>query len=111
MQKLTGIWDVRLYPADCSIQNLMRAAVPDPVAKAAGKLLVVTGTKRAVDFRRIEAKIKTIDYDQVRKRRRVYTRLYHEARISEEPGRGISFTSMLMMLAHHKLIDDEKALL
>jgi hypothetical protein len=30
--------------------------------------------------------------------------------MSEEPGRGISFTQMLLMLAHYKLINDEDAL-
>lgn len=89
----------------------MRASVPDPVANASGKLLVATGSRRAVDVRRVESIIRQIDFQKVRERRRTFERLYHEARISAEPGRGISFTNMLMMLAHYKLIDDEKALL
>jgi hypothetical protein len=60
--------------------------------------------------RHVESLVRQIDLTKVRERRRVFARLYHEARISEEPGRGISFTSMLFMLAHYKLIDDEKAL-
>ena len=89
----------------------MRSSIPDPVAKTAGRLLVVTGVKRAIDVRRVEAQIRQIDYQQVRGRRQIFARLFHEARISEERGKGISFTGMLMMLAHYKLIDDENALL
>ena len=88
----------------------MRSAVPDPVENASGKLLVAAGVKRAVDVRQIESQIAQIDYRRVRDHRELYSRLYNEARISEESGRGISFTAMLMMLSHYKLIDDEKAL-
>lgn len=89
----------------------MRSSVPDPVENASGKLLIAAGVKRVVDVRRVESQIAQIDYRRVREYRQVYTRLYNEARISVEPERGISFTSMLMMLSHYKLIDDEKALL
>jgi hypothetical protein len=51
-----------------------------------------------------------IDYTAIRKRRMVYSRLYHEASISHQQGRGISFTNMLLLLAHHKLIVDRDAL-
>jgi hypothetical protein len=99
-----------LYPREASVPNLIRWSIPDPVDRVAGKLLVVTGVKRAVDVRKVMSQIDQIDRKQVQQRRQLFTRLYNEARISEEPGRGISFTAMLVMLAHHKLIDDEKAL-
>jgi len=51
-----------------------------------------------------------IDFAEVRRRKAVYARLYHEATISHEPGLGISFTNMLILLAHHKLIVDAEAL-
>lgn len=93
-----------------TIRALLRSSIPDPVENAAGRLLVASGERYAVDVRRVESQVKGIDSAKVRERRRIFSRLYHEARISEEPGRGISFTSMLFMLAHYKLIDDEKAL-
>ena len=104
------MFEVRVYPIEFSVPNLVRASIPDPVENASGKLLVATGAKRAVDVRRVEAQIAQIDYQKVRQRRQLFARLYNEARISEEAGRGISFTAMLMMLSHYKLIDDEKAL-
>ena len=109
-QKLSGVFEVRLYPIEYTIPNILRASIPDPVANASGKLFVATGVKQAVDVRRVESLLHQIDYDKVRKRRQTFARLFNEARISEEPGRGISFTAMLMMIAHYTLIDDEKAL-
>nr|XP_019045668.1 high-affinity cell membrane calcium channel [Kwoniella bestiolae CBS 10118]OCF24598.1 high-affinity cell membrane calcium channel [Kwoniella bestiolae CBS 10118] len=108
--RLTGVFEVRTYPIEYSIPNMIRNALPDPIDNASGKLFVATGVRRAVDIRRVEDQIAHIDYRQVRERRLLFSRLYSEAKISEENGRGISFTSMLMMLAHYKLIDDEKAL-
>ena len=101
---------MRLYPVEFSVPNLLRTCVPDPVANASGRLVVATGVKQAVDVRHIEAVLRQVDVQRVRQRRELFARLFHEARISEEPGRGISFTSMLTMLAHYKLIDGEKAL-
>ena len=101
---------MRIYPAEYNLTNIVRASIPDPVENASGKLLVAGGVKQAVDVRRVEALIGQIDYDKVRKRRQTFARLFHEARISEEPGRGISFTAMLMMIAHYTLINDENAL-
>lgn len=109
-KRLSGVFEVRPYSVEFSVPVLVRGAIPDPVDNAAGKLLVALGVRRAVDVRRVESQINQIDYRQVKERHQRYARLFNEARISEEPGRGISFTAMLVMLAHYKLIDDEKAL-
>lgn len=103
--KLNGVFEVRLYPTDYSVSKMMSEAVPDSNSKD-----VIRGTQHAIDLRKVQHKISDIDFNQVRTRRRAYARLYYEAKMSEEPGRGISFTNMLLMLAHYKLIDDEKAL-
>lgn len=46
---------------------------------------------------------------EIRERRRNFSILYEEVMISADE-RGISFTAMLLMLAHYKFIDDNKAL-
>lgn len=97
---------MRPYPVEFKIHNIIRHSRHDQVNNAS----VVRGVKHAVDIRRVAEQIAQIDYRQVRERRQLFSRLYNEARISEEPGKGISFTAMLMMLAHYKLIDDESAL-
>jgi hypothetical protein len=109
-QRLSGVFVVRPYPPNMTIRSLLRASIPDPVDNAAGRLVVARGTRYAVDVRQVEKLVNRADPSAVRDRRQMFARLYHEARISEDPGRGLSFTSMLFMLAHYKLIDDEKAL-
>lgn len=64
-----------------------------------------------VDLHQLNKVLNTIDYSAIRKRRALYNRLYHEASISHQQGKGISFTNMLLMLAHHKLIVDREALM
>ncbi|KAG2002361.1 high-affinity cell membrane calcium channel, variant 2 [Coprinopsis cinerea AmutBmut pab1-1] len=103
--KLSGIFEVRIYPAEYSVPNIL-AFCRDPLGEQAWSPKVVEG----VDLSKLERMLDTIDYQEIRKRRTVYARLYHEATISHEPGLGISFTNMLILLAHHKLIVDAEAL-
>ncbi|ODO05658.1 hypothetical protein I350_04717 [Cryptococcus amylolentus CBS 6273] len=108
--RLTGVFEVRPYPFEFSIPNIVQRSTPNGSENASGQTSVISGVKHAVDVRRVAQQISQIDYRQVRERRQIYTKLYNEARISEEPGKGISFTAMLVLLAHYKLIDDEQAL-
>lgn len=62
-----------------------------------------------IDIGKLNKVLNEIDYAAIRRRRVIYSRLYHEASISHH-GRGISFTDMLLLLAHHKLIVDREAL-
>lgn len=63
-----------------------------------------------IDLDKLRMILDRIDFSAIRKRRATYTRLYHEARISDRQGKGMSFTGMLFLLAHHKLIVDRDAL-
>jgi hypothetical protein len=103
------VFEVRLYPTEQSIPNLLRNAVPDsdtPMQQ------IITGANYSVDTRKLRHQMAKIDYTKVRRRRRQYVRLFNEAKMSQDPRdpRGVSFTAMLLMLAHYTLIDDEKAL-
>ena len=71
-------------------------------------------TGRVVDGIDVDAignDLKSLNHSVIKKRKELYNRLYHESRISHEPGKGISFTNMLLLLAHHKLIVDREALM
>lgn len=63
-----------------------------------------------IDVNKLLTILDHIDYTAIRRRRLIYGRLYHEASISHQQGRGISFTDMLLLFAHHKLIVDRDAL-
>lgn len=99
--RLSGIFEVRIYPAEYSIPNIMSAS------KATGEHY--TREVEGIDLAKLSKTLDGIDYAAVRKRRAVYSRLFHEASVSHQ-GVGISFTGMLTLLAHHKLIVDHEAL-
>ncbi|CDO68509.1 hypothetical protein BN946_scf184998.g6 [Trametes cinnabarina] len=103
--KLSGIFEVRIYPAEFSIHNIM-AYAKDPQGRHSLRDKLVEG----YDFNKVEHVLSGLDRAAIKRRKNLYNRLYHEARISHEPGKGISFTNMLLLLAHHKLIVDREAL-
>ncbi|KAJ7831421.1 Ion transport protein-domain-containing protein [Mycena olivaceomarginata] len=100
----------RIRGADISRQvqhtNIQAACKPSNHSQYAWPGRVVDG----IDLNKLEKILNSIDYAAIRKRRTVYARLYHEATLSTRDGDGISFTDMLFLLAHHKLIVDCDAL-
>jgi hypothetical protein len=98
-KKLGGIFEVRIYPAEFSVQNILASCTD-------------TGTKstHGVNLGLLNATLSRIDYEAIRRRRKLFSRMYHEAILTHQRGKGISFTDMLLLLAHHKLIVDKEAL-
>ena len=105
LQRLSGVFNVRLYAAENRVDALRQAASWDLSVKAPSARVV-----EGLDLEALDDILDSIDYDEVKRRKRIFNRLYQEALLTEEPGRGISFTNMLLMLAHYKLIDPAKSL-
>jgi hypothetical protein len=104
-QRLNGVFEVRIYPVEYNVRKIL-SVCKDPLDKQAWRTRVVEG----VDLTKLEQIIDGIDFTEIRKRRTLYSRLYHEAIISHDHGLGMSFSDMLTLLAHHKLIVDAEAL-
>ncbi|KAJ7487241.1 Ion transport protein-domain-containing protein [Mycena galericulata] len=104
--KLSGVFEAKIYPTEFSIPNIQAKCKPSSDSQYASPGRIVAG----IDLNKLDKALKEIDYTAIRKRRAVYSRLYHEASITHHHGRGISFTEMLLLLAHHKLIVDRDAL-
>ena len=102
---MSGIFEVKIYPTEFSIPRIM-AVSKDPAHRDSWSEKIIEG----YDFNKTELVLSNMDRMAIKKRKNLYNRLYHEARISHEPGKGISFTNMLLLLAHHKLIVDKEAL-
>ncbi len=100
------MFEVRIYPVEASYKKLLARArqlsSPDETDPRFPEL-----DFSIADLNRV---LSTIDYAQTRRRRAAYNRLYQEALAIANPERGISFNDMLILLAHHKIIDDENAL-
>lgn len=102
LYKLSGVLEVKPYPADLSVRNLVALASASPSAAS-----VVEGARACVDTRKLAEVLSRFDFDLVKQRRQRFERLYREAGLPD----GISFPGMLELLAHHVLVDDELALL
>lgn len=100
-QKLSGVFEVRVYPPQYSTASIL-AACQDKSKK--------NNKTGGIHVRKLNKLLNKIDFGEIRKRRTVYMRIYHEASVMCYRGGGISFTDMLVLLAHHKLIDDREAL-
>lgn len=100
------MFEVRIYPTEYRVKNLLAEAKALDDADASN----VSPHAPGLDLSKLRAALTTLDPETIRQRRLLYNRLYHEARLSFEHGKGISFTNMLLMLAHNKLIADKDAL-
>lgn len=105
LQKLSGVFEVRIYPEQYRIPNIVGTAKE---ADDSGYIWP-SRISNGVDLNKLSAILDSIDYASIRRRRATYSRLYHEA-TSHQEDRGISFTDMLLLLAHHKIIVDREAL-
>jgi hypothetical protein len=105
-QKLSGVFEVRIYPEEYSRARLRAISQVTPEAEADHPSMIIEG----VDILKLREALAGVDNAMIQKRRLDYSRVWYEAILSQEQGKGISFTSMLLLLAHHKLIDDREAL-
>lgn len=133
-QKLSGLFEVRPYPKEASIASLLAASAPSPDQLRGSH--IIDGKRCSIDVHKLNAALNRIDFAAVKKRKNLYNRLvralvqglftpllldryltkqhynlaryqYQEAAIQER----ISFTSMMLLLSHYKLIKDDDALL
>lgn len=103
-QRLTGIFEVRIYPVRYNIRNVMGASFANEADWSSSTIV------EGIDLEKLNRTLDTVDYTTVKRNKVIYSRLYHEANVTHHSGRGISFTDMLLLLAHHKLIVDRDAL-
>ncbi|KAF8122971.1 Ion transport protein-domain-containing protein [Boletus edulis] len=101
LARLDGVFEVRIYPPQYSIPAIL-AACRDKSKK--------DNRTGGINMRKLKGLLNKIDFEEIRKRRAVYMRIYHEANAMYCRDKGISFTDMLVLLAHHKLINDHEAL-
>lgn len=92
---------MRIYPSEYSTSSIL-AACQDKTNQ--------DNKTGGINLRKLNRLLNKIDFGVIRKRRGVYMRIYHEANAMYYRGKGISFTEMLVLLAHHTLINDQEAL-
>ncbi|KAH8919447.1 hypothetical protein BT69DRAFT_1246450 [Atractiella rhizophila] len=102
--KLSGVWEVKPFPDEFRLRALHEVSQPDMGQYR--KTTIVDG----IDIRKLQNHLNNMDIAEIKRRKQIYNRLYKEAMMIGDKGRGISFNRMLILLAHYKLIDDDNAL-
>lgn len=95
-----GDFSVRRILEDCRVQStgFPRTSVHS------GKIV------EGVDLDLLNERLRRVPAEDIRRRRALMTIFYEEIMVSADPERGISFTSLLMTLAHYNVISDTKSL-
>ncbi|KAG8926488.1 calcium channel protein, partial [Tulasnella sp. 417] len=113
LSKLSGGFEVRIYPIEWSVAEIIKwsqANPNEPTAVYPAPVISNRSGTNNIDLRKLGRTISQIDQGEIRRRRATFLRLYYEAMITAEPGRGISFTNMILIVARWKMINEDSAL-
>lgn len=122
--ELSGVFEMRIYDGDFTVSNILEDVLPQKPHRAPA--LAFDGssihesmhpghTKKRpidtpIDIEALNARLSEIPVDEIRRRRTRMNTFYEEVLVSADLDRGIEFTSLLMILAHYKVINDNKSL-
>jgi hypothetical protein len=100
---------MRIYDGDFTVGRLMEQCRIEPRRTSN---LPVPGREatREIDIAMLNRCLSELPIAEIRRRRRRMNTFYEEVLVSSDPDRGIQFSSLLMILAHHKVINDNKSL-
>lgn len=105
--ELGGVFEMRIYPQTYTIGNLIdRCRVPDKRTSALGD----QKPSKEIDLDKLNKALRDLPVDEIRERRTRLNVFYEELMVSADPDKGIAFNTMLMILAHYKIINDNKSL-
>ncbi|KAL4937035.1 hypothetical protein BDV06DRAFT_203799 [Aspergillus oleicola] len=104
--ELTGKFEVRIYQNDFMVPRILDECRVDKRDSLIAHRRVFEG----VDLDKLAKIVRKIPVNTVRERRQRLNELYEEVLVSADLVHGISFHSLLMILAHYNVITDSKSL-
>ena len=109
LQELSGVFHMGIYDGDFSVGNILQDCRAGNFeyprsSLTSGKLV------EGVDLDMLNERLRALPIDEIRRRRARMNIFYQEVLVSADPERGISFTALLMILAHYNVINDTKSL-
>lgn len=107
--ELSGVFQMRIYEPEDSVRSILED-VQNDLKMTRHASIVTTSGYSGVDIDKLNKRIGQLDVIKVRERRRRFNIFYEEVLVSADPDRGISFTTVLMILAHYNIISDSKSL-
>ncbi|KAL9052768.1 MAG: hypothetical protein Q9162_005188 [Coniocarpon cinnabarinum] len=109
--ELSGVFEMRIYPEEFSVGSFKTACGTNRFSarhRFGDESMFAAPTD--MDVTAMNRKLDQMPVDQIRARRQRMRVFYEEVMVSADSDRGINFTSLLMVLAHYKVINDNKSL-
>ncbi|EFX01203.1 calcium channel subunit cch1 [Grosmannia clavigera kw1407] len=115
LAELSGVFEMRIYDHEDSVGSILEHVRNDDsrsLARHSSLAIPFSAppTFTGVDLKKLNDRIGKIDVERVRSRRRRFNFFYEEVMVSADPDNGISFTTVLMIIAHYNIISDSKSL-
>ncbi|EAQ90812.1 hypothetical protein CHGG_02747 [Chaetomium globosum CBS 148.51] len=110
--ELSGVFEMRIYDNDDSVRAILEDVRNENDAASVRHASIISKSQyqTGVDLKKLNERLAMIDVAKVRERRRRFNIFFEEVMVSADPERGISFTTVLMLLAHYNIINDSKSL-
>ncbi|KAK4158205.1 Ion transport protein-domain-containing protein [Chaetomidium leptoderma] len=110
--ELSGVFEMRIYDNEDSVRAILEDVRNENDAASIRHASIVSKSQfqTGVDLKKLNERLAKIDVLRVRDRRRRFNIFFEEVMVSADPERGISFTTVLMLLAHYNIINDSKSL-
>ncbi|KAL2168472.1 hypothetical protein VTG60DRAFT_7274 [Thermothelomyces hinnuleus] len=110
--ELSGVFEMRIYDNDDSVRAILEDVRNENDAASIRHASLVSKNQyhTGIDLKKLNERLSRIDVAKVRERRRRFNIFFEEVMVSADPERGISFTTVLMLLAHYNIINDSKSL-
>ena len=107
--ELSGVFEMRIYSQEHSVRRILEDIQTHPTS---GRIVSMASTSSAtgVNLKALNKRLSEIDAVEVRRSRARYNLFFEEVMVSADVDRGISFTTVLMILAHYNVISDNKSL-
>lgn len=108
--ELSGVFEMRIYEHEDSVSRILedvRGTGQEPRRHAS---VATASDLGGVNINKLNERLAKIDVEKVKERRRLYNIFYEEVILSADADRGISFTTVLMVIAHYNIINDSKCL-
>ncbi|TGZ76287.1 hypothetical protein EX30DRAFT_399378 [Ascodesmis nigricans] len=104
LAKLSGVFAIRIYEEPFTVPNIVEEIRIDPSTKHG------PGVVEGIDLDALNRRIAKIPVHEIRRKRHQFKLFFEECLVSADKDYGVSFESVLIILAHYKIINDNKSL-
>jgi hypothetical protein len=105
--ELSGVFEMRIYDHGDSVRQILEDVQGGDAMSVRHQSIASTSQlQTGLDLKKLNDRLNQIDRARVQERRHRFALFFEEIKVLADPVRGVSFTDVLMTLAHYNIIDD-----